>query len=140
MTEQNNTALIKKVYAAFGAGDVQTILDNLVSDVKWTLEGPSSIPFAGTKIGPGQVREFFQALASTQDKPQLTITDWIAPGDNVATLGRHSCVVKETGKSVDCAVAHFFTIRDGKIAQFFDFLDTAQFAAAYAGAVATTHR
>jgi ketosteroid isomerase-like protein len=58
----------------------------------------------------------------------------------VATLGRYSCVVKETGKSVDCAVAHFFTIRDGKIAQFFDFLDTAQFAAAYAGAVATAHR
>ncbi len=140
MTEQTNTTLIKKVYAAFGAGDVQTILDNLASDVKWTLEGPSSIPFAGTKTGPEQVREFFQALATTQDKPQLTITDWIAQGDKVATLGRYSCVVKETGRSVDCTVAHFFTIRDGKIARFHDFLDTAQFAAAYTDAAAATHR
>lgn len=139
MTEQTNTALIQKVYAAFGAGDIQTILDNLASDVKWTLEGPSSIPFAGTKIGPGQVREFFQTLASTQDKSQLSITDWIAQGDNVATLGRYSCVVKATGKPIDCAVAHVFTIRGGKIARFLDFVDTAQFADAYTGAATAAH-
>ncbi len=51
MNEQQNTVLIQKIYAAFARGDIQTILDNLTSDVEWTLEGPAIIPFAGKRNG-----------------------------------------------------------------------------------------
>jgi ketosteroid isomerase-like protein len=65
MNEQNNKALVEKMYAAFGRGDVRTILDHLTPNVEWTLEGPSVIPFAGKRIGPAQVHKFFEALATT---------------------------------------------------------------------------
>jgi ketosteroid isomerase-like protein len=104
MNEQSNTALVEKMYAAFGRGDLQTILGSLTPDVEWTLEGPSVIPYAGKRIGPAQVQKFFEA----------------------------------TGKRIDCAVAHVFTIRDGKIAKFLDFVDTAQMADAYVSAAAAS--
>ena len=138
MNEQNNKALVEKMYAAFGRGDVQTILDHLAPNVEWTMEGPSTLPFAGKKIGPGQVRSFFESLATTQENQKLTIDDYIAQGDKVATTGRYSAVVKATGKRFDCAVAHVFTIRDGKITKFLDFADTAQMADAYVSAAAAS--
>jgi ketosteroid isomerase-like protein len=136
MSEQQNTALIQKLYDAFAQGDVQTILDNLTDDVEWTLEGPSIIPFAGKRKGPSQVLGFFQALAGTQQNMKLTTDVWAAQGDVVATLGRYSGTVTATGKSFDTAVAHFFTIRGGKVSRFVDVGDTAQFAEAYTGGAA----
>ena len=138
MNEQNNKALVEKMYAAFGRGDVQTILDHLAPNVEWTMEGPSVLPLAGKKSGPGEVRKFFEALVTTQQNQKLTIDDYIAHGDKVATTGRYSAVVKATGKRFDCAVAHVFTIRDGKIAKFLDFADTAQMADAYVSAAAAS--
>jgi ketosteroid isomerase-like protein len=138
MNEQNNKALIEKVYAAFGRGDVQTILDTLTPNVEWTLEGPAVIPFAGKRIGVAQVRTFFEALATTQENQKLTIDDYIAQGDKVATTGRYSAVVKATARRFDCAVAHVFTVRDGKIVNFLDFADTAQMADAYVSAAAAS--
>ena len=132
MNEQQNVALIQKLYAAFERGDVQTILDNLADDVQWTLEGPAIIPYAGTKTGPAQVLGFFQALAGTQSDLKLTTESFVAQGDTVAALGRYGATVKATGKKFDSAVAHFFTIRDGKVARFLDFGDTAAMADAYA--------
>lgn len=138
MNEDNNTALAQSAYAAFGRGDIQSILDKLAPNVEWTLNGPAVIPFAGKKVGPGQVLTFFNALATTQQDQKLTIDEYIAQGDYVATVGRYSATVKATGKRIDCAVAHIFTFRDGKIARFLDFVDTPQMADAYISAAAAS--
>jgi ketosteroid isomerase-like protein len=131
MNEQQNVALIQKLYSAFSRGDIQTILDNVTPDVEWILEGPEIIPFAGKRTGPDQVRGFFTALGSTQSDQKLTIDDYIAQGDKVAAVGRYSAVVTATGKKLNSAAAHIFTIRDGKVSRFLDFGDTAQAADAY---------
>jgi SnoaL-like domain len=68
-----------------------------------------------TLEGPSEVLGFFQALVATQQNQKLTTERWVAQGDTVATLGRYSCTV--TGKHFDSPVAHFFTIRDGKISR-----------------------
>ena len=139
MSEQQNTALIQKVYDAFGKGDLQTILSNLTDDVDWTLEGPEIIPFAGTRKGIPQVTKFFEALATTLTNAKLTTETFVAQGDVVATYGRFSGTVKATGKSLDGPVGHFFTIRNGKICKFVDLANTANMAAAYQSTSAASH-
>lgn len=52
----------------------------------------------------------------------------------MVSIGRFSATVKETGKQIDVPVAHLFAVRDGKIARWVGFSDTARVAAAYAGA------
>ena len=133
MNEQDNAALIKKMYDAFGRGDIQTILDNLAPNVEWVTEGPSIIPYAQKYTGVDSVRGFFQALATTQENHNLTAGEFIAQGDKVATTGRYSAIVKETGKRFDTAVAHIFTIQNGKVTRFLDFFDTSAVADAYRG-------
>ena len=136
MNDQQNTNLVKAMYAAFGRGDIQTILDHCVADVEWRFEGPSTIPYAGVRRGPAEVAGFFQALASTQANMSLTPEQFIAQGDHVAVLGRYAATVTATGQRFDSPLGHFFTIRDGKVARFINFGDTAMVAAAYSQAAA----
>jgi ketosteroid isomerase-like protein len=140
MNPEQNTALVRKLYDAFARGDIQTILNSLTADVKWTLEGPSVIPYAGTREGPSQVRKFFDDLVGTQENMRLTMEHFIAQGDEVATLGRYSATVKATGKHFDSPIAHFFTIRDGKVSRWVGIGETTEVAAAYSGASAAGAR
>ena len=43
MKEQENIALVQRMYEAFARGDIQTIVENLTDDVEWIAEGPSSV-------------------------------------------------------------------------------------------------
>src|SRR5689334_4720581 len=115
MTEQLNTALIQKLYDAFGKGDMNTILGTLADDADWTMEGPDIIPYSGKRKGTAQITQFFQALATTQSGQKLAVETFVAQGDVVATFGRYSATVTATGKKFDSPVAHFFTIHNGKI-------------------------
>jgi uncharacterized protein len=134
MAQNNNVRLIEDAYSAFAKGDIQHILDRVTEDVDWINEGPEAIPYAGTFKGPQQVQQFFQRLGSTVEGGRVTPTEWVAEGDKVVSIGRFSATVKETGKRIDLPVAHLFTVRDGKIARWMGFADTARVAEAYAGA------
>jgi ketosteroid isomerase-like protein len=132
--QQQNTQLVQDSYGAFARGDVQKILNSLTADVEWIFDAPSTIPYSGRRKGEAEVLGFFQGLAETQENMQLTMDTFIAEGDGVAALGRYSATVKATGKKLDVATAHFFTIRGGQIARFVNLCDTAAVAEAYASA------
>jgi hypothetical protein len=136
MNEQENVALVKKLYGAFATGDIKTILDHVTDDVKWSNPGPASIPYSGERTGREQVREFFERLGGTQENVSLTIDQFVAQDDAVATLGRYKGNVKATGRAFDAPVGHFFTIRGGKVTQWIGLGDTANVAAAYSSASA----
>lgn len=136
MNEQENIALVKKLYDAFASGDIRTILDHVTDDIKWSSPGPETIPYSGDRTGPAQVREFFDQLVGTQQNVNLTIDQFIAQGDAVATLGRYTGNVKATGEPFDSVVGHFFTIRGGKVIRWIGLSDTAHAAAAYTRASA----
>jgi len=133
MGEQENIALIQKVYDAFRRGDIPTILGNLSEDVEWTLEGPSVIPFTGKRRGIREVAGFFEALGTTLDNMSVTPAEFIGQVDKVITVGRFGATVKANGRAIDTAMAHVFTIANGRIIRFLDFVDTAQIADAYRG-------
>lgn len=135
--ETKNIAFIQSLYDAFRRGDLPFILKNLSEDVKWTLEGPSVLPFAGKRTGVSQVQQFFEALASGETNQRLTIESLVAQGDQVAALGRYAATVTATGRSYDSPVAHFFTVRGGKVSRFVEVAETVAPAEAYrAGAAA----
>jgi ketosteroid isomerase-like protein len=138
MSEQENIALIKKMYDAFGRGDIQTIVDHLTDDVEWLAEGPSSVAYFGKMKGPAEVQsKFFGGIAGTQEEMKLAMEDFIAQGDGVATFGRYSARVKATGKRFDGPLGHLFRIRGGKVSKFVNLGDTAAVAEAYSGAAAS---
>ena len=136
MNEQANIALIHKMYAAFGSGDVQTILDHVAPDAEWINHGPTTIPYAGSRKGTAQIREFFQAIADSTTAGRVNARDFIARGDMVIATGRYTAKVRNTGADIDTPIAHFFTVRDGKVTRWEGYSDTAHVAEAHRGRAA----
>ena len=59
-------------------------------------------------------------------------------GDKVFVLGRYAMKVKKTGKAMTSDWVHIFTIADGKVKTFREFLDTARPPEAYRPRAAST--
>jgi hypothetical protein len=136
MDDQDNIGLTRKIYAAFGTGDVQTILESVADDADWINHGPVTVPYAGSRSGKTQILEFFQAIADSTTGGTVIADNFIAQGDTVVALGSYKATVRSTGAKIDTPIAHFFTVRHRKVVRWEGFSDSALVAAAHTGKAA----
>ncbi|MBV9211948.1 MAG: nuclear transport factor 2 family protein [Acidobacteria bacterium] len=125
MSEQQNRQVIEQAYQNFKTGDIQALLGQLTEDVSWQLAEMNNVPFAGKRQGQAAVGEFFATLADAQDVLKFEPQQFVAQGDKVVALGQYNWRVKATGREYGGDWAHVFTVRDGKIAGFQEYMDTA---------------
>lgn len=137
MTEQN-LDIVKRGYEAFGRGDIDTLLSLLDEQVEWRTPGPPALPTAGTRRGRQQVAQFFASLNQLVDVQHFEARTFIAEGDRVVVLGVDTAAVRATGTVITEPWAHVFTIRNGRIAAFEEYLDTSAVVAELRAAQAAT--
>ena len=128
---RTNVVVVQETYEAVGRGDIPAVLDLLTDDVEWTLQGPSAIPFAGTRHGREGVAEFFSLVGENLEFEQFEPREFVAQGDTIAVLGHERSLIKPTGRALEQEWAHVYTLRDGKIAKFRAFEDTAAHVVAF---------
>jgi uncharacterized protein len=129
-----NITLVQSLYAAFGRGDVATIIAALDPNVDWTVNGRSSdYPMLGNWKTPAKVQEFFQGVDQYEKFTDFSPRDFYAVDERVFVLGHYAGSIKKTGKPFASDWVHIFTIRNGKVLAFREFNDTHQFVAAYRG-------
>lgn len=132
MSEANNTKIVQEAYAAFGRGDVQAILDRIDDNVVWLgVYGASKdVPTSGERRGKPAVGEFFKQVAQSVKFSRFEPKEFVATGDKVVALG-HYTATTPIGKQFDSDFAMVFTLRDGKVVHFQEFMDSAAVNAAY---------
>lgn len=130
MSEQNKS-VVNQAYSNFKTGNIDALLDLMADDVNWTLPDMEGVPFAGTRTGRPAVGEFFQSVNSTQESLGFEPRELIAEGDKVVALGSYQWRVKSNSREFGGNFAHVFTIRDGKIVAFNEYMDTAACSAAH---------
>ena len=131
MGDQDNVSVVKQAYENFKSGDIEALLGQMSEDVDWRLPETEGVPFAGARRGRAQVAEFFTTLAGAQDTLAFEPREFVAQGDKVVALGQYRWRVKQSGREYGGDWAHVFTVRDGKIAGFHEYMDTAAAADAY---------
>ena len=114
MGDQNNTEIVKAIYAAFQRGDIDAILNALTDDVEWYLPGVA--PFAGHRHGRDQIRQFFEQLGKAVRIDNFDVREFIAERDKVVVLGNERATALETGQHFEMDWAHVYTLRGGKVA------------------------
>ena len=134
MNDQSNSDIVQGTYEAIGRGDIPALLDLLADDVTWTFHGPSAIPFAGTRHGREGVAEFFTLIGESLDFQEFEPREFISQGESVVVLGYEHSIVKPTGRELRQEWAHVYTVRDGKIATFRAFEDSAALTVAFTNA------
>lgn len=129
-----NVTLVQSLYAAFGRGDIATIVAAMAPDADWTVHGRAKdYPALGHFKGPQGVREFFRIVAENQEAMDFTPREFHAADGNVFVIGHYAWKLRKTGRTISTDWVHIFTVRDGKVTAFNEFTDTAQFAEAYRG-------
>ena len=123
---EQSVDVVRGIYEAFGRGDMAGVLGAMADDIKWyEAEG---MPYGGLYHGGNAVAQnVFGPI--TQDIPNFAVTpeEFIASGDTVAVVVRYTGTGKDTGKELDLPVVHVWDVRNGKLAQFRQFVDTAKF-------------
>jgi ketosteroid isomerase-like protein len=138
MSEQDNRAIVQRGYEAFGRGDIPGLLSLLDEEIDWVAPGPPELPTAGTRRGHQQVGEFFQAVDNVFEIQRFEPRAFVAEGDRVVVLGSETAKVKATGKVLEVQWAHAFTLKNGKVIAFEEYVDTAAVVAELRGAQAHT--
>jgi uncharacterized protein len=118
---------LKGIYAAFGRGDIATVMSHVGEDVVWQAEGPAELVFTGIRHGLAETAGFFAGIAQEHADPKLEMTDFLASGDSVAAFGRYEATLRRSGRRVNSPVGHLFKFRDGKIVNYVNLLNTAAF-------------
>ena len=132
MSEQENLKLVQQFYAAFTTGNINGVLSTLADDVGWFVPGPKDIvPFVGQRQGREQVAQAIGQFAEMQDGEQFEVQEFVAKADKVIAFGHYRFRIKSTAHSYESDFVHAFTISQGKVSHFQEYLDTQAWAAAY---------
>ena len=122
----NPTDPVRRFYDALRSGDVATVLDLLDPQVQWT-EAASFPYYSGTWSGPSAVvNNLLIPLARDWEDFFATAHEFIASDDRVVSLGLYTGKFKKTGRAIKVPFAHVWTVRDGKLARFDMYTDTAK--------------
>ena len=130
MTQQNR-AIVEGVYDSFAKGDLEGVLNRLDENIVWRTPGSSDLPTSGIRHGHGEVRDFFQLLATLFDFEDFRVDAMVAESNRVVVLGSDTLVMKDSRVRIPMRWAHVYTLRWGKVAVFDEYLDTAAIAAEY---------
>ena len=124
MGEQANVHVVEGMFSSLQRGDLAGVLDRLSDDVEWRIAGPSELPYAGIHRGRDEVEKFFQNFGQAAEFEVFEPREYLAKGDKVVVLGHERQRVKASGRVVETDWAMVFTLRDGRIAQFRNYVDT----------------
>ncbi|RON83411.1 ketosteroid isomerase [Pseudomonas chlororaphis] len=120
----DNLALIKSTYeGANSQENAKNTAAALAPDARWTEA--AGFPYAGTYVGfDAVVENVFKRLATEWEGFAFTVENYVAQGDKVFAYGNYSGVYKATGKPLNARVAHLWTLKDGKVTHFEQFVDS----------------
>ena len=136
MNEQENTKLVKRVYELFKSGDVEGFLNMFSDDVSWETPKVENTPFNGKISGKENLVNWITAYNEAEEMTVFEQDEFIAQGDKVVMLGHCETRTKAANKEFATNLVHIMTVKDGKVTEFLELLDTAAAKKAYTSAQA----
>lgn len=123
----SNVQLAKDIYAAFGRGDVPTVLAAFHPEIEWRQAEGNPYQLDGSAwIGPQAVLEkLFMRIGAEWDGFTVTIRTLHDAGEYVVMEGRYSGTYKPSGRKLDSQLCHVLRFQDGKLVSFQQYLNTA---------------
>jgi ketosteroid isomerase-like protein len=128
--EHPNVSLVRRLYDAMAAGDLDTILE--IFDPNVVVTQTPDLPWGGEFHGHDGLGKFFGKLTE-HISSKVTHEAVFAAGEKVVQIGHTAGTVKATGAAFDIREVHILTIGEGKVVRFDAHIDTPAMLAALGG-------
>ncbi|AFU69187.1 NTF2_like superfamily protein [Psychroflexus torquis ATCC 700755] len=125
-----NLTIIENLYKAFATGDMPTVVGHMDSNIIWNEAESNSLADCNPYIGSEAVLNgVFARIGGMYESFALhNIELHEMSYDKVFATLRYTLKVKATGKEVDVQAAHLWNLKDGKIIEFQQYVDTKKLA------------
>ncbi len=123
MSTKENVQIVKDFFAALGRRDKQGLLALSAKDIKWTVPG-KDWPLAGTHRGHAGLENLLQKANVTLETSYPGHPEFIAQGDRVLAVGLARGKIKATDKPFEDHWVFDITVRDGKLTNIREYIDT----------------
>jgi len=124
MSLERNKQLATEFFGRFSAKDINGALDTMTDDATWWIAGkPEQLPAAGVHSKEQIARLLRNMAGQLKDGLKMTVKGLIAEGDKVAVeVESHGEL--QNGRIYNQEYHMLMTIRDGKISEVREYLDT----------------
>ena len=141
MSTEKNVQIVKNFLAALGRRDKQDLLALSAEDIEWIIPG-EDWPLAGTHRGHAGLNNLLQKANETVETSYPEPPEFIAQGDRVLVVGFARGRIKATNRTFEDHWVFAITIRNGKVTNIREYVDTQALARASetAASPALTHR
>lgn len=112
---EENVALLKRGYEAFGKADLDTIRNMSASNEIWHT--PGYPPFRAEYTGPDGVVEYLTELMTSTEGTFKSEPETFAADDTGHVLVLEHVTATRKGRTLDTHVVHDYRVEDGKIAE-----------------------
>jgi ketosteroid isomerase-like protein len=130
MSVEENIQTVKNFFAATGRGDMQHLRALCAEDIEWIIPG-EDWPLAGTYRGHAGLADVFQRTSEIEiSSPEPP--EYVAQGERVLVIGRATGSVKATSKTFVDDWVFAITVRNGKLTNIREYIDTQALACASA--------
>ena len=125
MTEAPHRQRMLEFFNVLYSGDVEGALAFCTDDVEFLANAPVDIlPHMGHRRGKAEMREMWTAVAARYSEMRCEVPTLVVEGDKVAANIRVFFRKNINQRMVQFDVAGFYTLRDGKISQIREVIDT----------------
>lgn len=126
---QTNINLIQQVYDAFNQRNFDAVLERFSPAIEWIAAVNSPLADRSPYRGLNDVREgVFLRIAAGFERLAVNADEVFAAGDKVVVLGFYDGLRKGNSKPVRAQLAHIWTLTEGQVIKFQQYVDTYQLA------------
>ena len=131
MSAEENTQIVKDFFAAIGSGDKQGVLALVAEDIEWIIPG-EDWPLAGTHRGHAGLAKVLQKASDEVETTYPEPPEFVAQGDRVLVVGVAIGKIKATNRTFKDDWVFAITVRNGKLTNIREYIDTQALARASA--------
>lgn len=125
MTEPLNRQRVLSLLDDFYAGDIEAALERCTDDIDFLTHAPIDIlPHMRPRRGKAEMREMWTIVRARYSAIRYEAPILIAEGDKVAAYLRAFFTKRSNKRVVQFDVASFYTLREGRIAQIREIIDS----------------
>src|SRR5947209_8961681 len=123
MSTEENVQIVKDFFAAMGSYNERDLLALAAEDIEWIIPG-EEWPLAGTHRGHADLAAVLQKACREVETKYSKPPEFVAQGDRVMVVGVATGKIKATNKPFKDEWVFDMTVRDGKVANIQEFIDT----------------
>ena len=123
MRTEKNVQVVKDFFESLGRRDQQGLLALSAEDIEWVVPG-EGWPLAGTHRGHAGLESLLQKANETVETSYPGPPEFVAQGDRVLVIGVATGKIRATNKPFKDNWVFDITVRDGKVKNIREYIDT----------------